>query len=116
MRHLLDTGILLLLRLVNRQAVMHDQIREAVRRLKVMGTYLSLPRRIFASFGMSALDQPKLVAALVLHWMKRNAGCVQSNASSIFCPIQRKPMGDGSIISSSSGFEACKFTMPASQP
>jgi predicted nucleic acid-binding protein len=35
MRYLLDTGILL--RLVNRQAAMHDQIRTAVRTLKMQG-------------------------------------------------------------------------------
>ena len=35
MQYLLDTGILL--RLVNRQAVMHDQIRTAVRTLKSQG-------------------------------------------------------------------------------
>jgi predicted nucleic acid-binding protein len=35
MQYLLDTGILL--RLVNRQAVMHDQIRTAVRTLKTQG-------------------------------------------------------------------------------
>jgi hypothetical protein len=35
MRYLLDTGILL--RLVNRQAVMHDQIRSAIRALKAQG-------------------------------------------------------------------------------
>ena len=35
MRHLLDTGILL--RLVNREAVLHGRIREAVRSLKAHG-------------------------------------------------------------------------------
>ncbi|MGD0461879.1 MAG: hypothetical protein ABSB74_05265 [Tepidisphaeraceae bacterium] len=35
MRYLLDTGILL--RLVNRQAVMHEKVREAVRQLKSQG-------------------------------------------------------------------------------
>jgi predicted nucleic acid-binding protein len=35
MRYLLDTGILL--RLVNRQAAMHDQIRQSIRQLKFQG-------------------------------------------------------------------------------